>query len=122
MSEKIHGANPELTENARELERSAGEVERSAAEKLEERAERAVEQQHEGIDKAHREALEQAETSQTAETEKPTASETPRQITKADRTDSYRKTMEKMQSELPLCRSEERRVGKECRSRWSPYH
>ena len=25
--------------------------------------------------------------------------------------------------ELPLgCRSEERRVGKECRSRWSPYH
>src|SRR5256885_17007934 len=24
--------------------------------------------------------------------------------------------------ELPLVRSEERRVGKECRSRWSPYH
>ena len=23
---------------------------------------------------------------------------------------------------LPLSRSEERRVGKECRSRWSPYH
>ena len=23
---------------------------------------------------------------------------------------------------LQLCRSEERRVGKECRSRWSPYH
>src|SRR3712207_7175075 len=23
---------------------------------------------------------------------------------------------------LVLCRSEERRVGKECRSRWSPYH
>ena len=22
----------------------------------------------------------------------------------------------------PLTRSEERRVGKECRSRWSPYH
>src|SRR2546429_6575415 len=22
----------------------------------------------------------------------------------------------------PQCRSEERRVGKECRSRWSPYH
>ena len=21
-----------------------------------------------------------------------------------------------------MCRSEERRVGKECRSRWSPYH
>ena len=24
--------------------------------------------------------------------------------------------------ELPVGRSEERRVGKECRSRWSPYH
>ena len=24
--------------------------------------------------------------------------------------------------EYQLCRSEERRVGKECRSRWSPYH
>ena len=23
---------------------------------------------------------------------------------------------------IHLCRSEERRVGKECRSRWSPYH
>ena len=23
---------------------------------------------------------------------------------------------------ITLCRSEERRVGKECRSRWSPYH
>ncbi len=23
---------------------------------------------------------------------------------------------------LKACRSEERRVGKECRSRWSPYH
>ena len=23
---------------------------------------------------------------------------------------------------LPCLRSEERRVGKECRSRWSPYH
>ena len=28
---------------------------------------------------------------------------------------------EEMQ-ENTLCRSEERRVGKECRSRWSPYH
>ena len=25
-------------------------------------------------------------------------------------------------SELLIKRSEERRVGKECRSRWSPYH
>src|SRR5256885_3245131 len=27
-----------------------------------------------------------------------------------------------MNSRTPLTRSEERRVGKECRSRWSPYH
>ena len=27
-----------------------------------------------------------------------------------------------LQDILVLCRSEERRVGKECRSRWSPYH
>src|SRR3712207_7577408 len=26
------------------------------------------------------------------------------------------------QSDAPTVRSEERRVGKECRSRWSPYH
>ena len=26
------------------------------------------------------------------------------------------------ESLIPLNRSEERRVGKECRSRWSPYH
>ena len=25
-------------------------------------------------------------------------------------------------TKVELCRSEERRVGKECRSRWSPYH
>ena len=30
--------------------------------------------------------------------------------------ESYQKACEKMR------RSEERRVGKECRSRWSPYH
>ena len=30
--------------------------------------------------------------------------------------------MEKQPVELVLTRSEERRVGKECRSRWSPYH
>ena len=27
-----------------------------------------------------------------------------------------------LEEDLRLCRSEERRVGKECRSRWSPYH
>ena len=29
---------------------------------------------------------------------------------------------EDMNQKQLLCRSEERRVGKECRSRWSPYH
>ena len=100
MSEKLHGANPELAKNAGELEQSASEIERSAAEQLERRAEQAVEQ-HEKLDNARHEVLEQAETSQTAETEKPAAPETPREITKDDRADSYRKTMEKMQSELP---------------------
>ena len=27
-----------------------------------------------------------------------------------------------VEGEIVTCRSEERRVGKECRSRWSPYH
>src|SRR3712207_9592973 len=27
-----------------------------------------------------------------------------------------------MMRQVGFCRSEERRVGKECRSRWSPYH
>ena len=33
-----------------------------------------------------------------------------------------RKSVEWMDANNPLLRSEERRVGKECRSRWSPYH
>ena len=100
MSEKLHGANPELAKNAGELEQSASEIERSAAEQLERRAEQAAEGQHEKLDNARHEALKQAETSQTVETEKPAAPETPRQITKDDRTASYQKTMKKMQSEL----------------------
>ena len=40
--------------------------------------------------------------------------------------DSFLKTGAKIESEekgeFLLDRSEERRVGKECRSRWSPYH
>ena len=35
---------------------------------------------------------------------------------------SIRKTVGKVKDLLAICRSEERRVGKECRSRWSPYH
>ena len=36
-------------------------------------------------------------------------------------TDEY-KTMIEDCGRRPAKRSEERRVGKECRSRWSPYH
>ena len=32
------------------------------------------------------------------------------------------KTKKEFQDKLENSRSEERRVGKECRSRWSPYH
>ena len=32
------------------------------------------------------------------------------------------KKIESLNNEEFLIRSEERRVGKECRSRWSPYH
>ena len=33
-----------------------------------------------------------------------------------------KKLEEEAKKKSDLCRSEERRVGKECRSRWSPYH
>ena len=36
--------------------------------------------------------------------------------------DGQRITREDELSFFITCRSEERRVGKECRSRWSPYH
>lgn len=101
MSEKLHGANPELVKNAGELERSAGEIEESAAERLlKKQAEQAAERQHEKLDNARHEALEQAETRETTRAEKPLTPETPRQITKDDRAASYQKTMKKMQSEL----------------------
>ena len=32
------------------------------------------------------------------------------------------KSIDLIISDLPFVRSEERRVGKKCRSRWSPYH
>ena len=32
------------------------------------------------------------------------------------------KTRERIEKDKKEMRSEERRVGKECRSRWSPYH
>ena len=101
MSEKLHGANPELAKNAGELERSAGEIKESAAERLREQAEQAAEGQHEKLDDARHKALEQAKTRETTKAEKPLTPETPHQITKDDRTNSYRETMKKMQSELP---------------------
>src|ERR1035437_7894934 len=36
--------------------------------------------------------------------------------------EGYRKALRVMQLASKVNRSEERRVGKECRSRWSPYH
>ena len=33
-----------------------------------------------------------------------------------------KKTEPDKSGKAPIMRSEERRVGKECRSRWSPYH
>src|SRR5256885_802019 len=33
-----------------------------------------------------------------------------------------KETIDKLEKEKKISRSEERRVGKECRSRWSPYH
>ena len=33
-----------------------------------------------------------------------------------------KKILKEILSQLKVLRSEERRVGKECRSRWSPYH
>ena len=42
-------------------------------------------------------------------------------------TENYKTLMEEIKDDINRwrdipCRSEERRVGKECRSRWSPYH
>ena len=39
-----------------------------------------------------------------------------------DEFDEKMGTVDKDKTVYVLCRSEERRVGKECRSRWSPYH
>ena len=48
------------------------------------------------------------------------------QVTEADLAETGWKDDEIKQSKFPVLeradRSEERRVGKECRSRWSPYH
>src|SRR2546429_7934500 len=43
----------------------------------------------------------------------------PKDLRKALRLLSFRRRSKKAS---PIFRSEERRVGKECRSRWSPYH
>ena len=43
-------------------------------------------------------------------------------ISKAADCEAMVKTAEDQFGKLNVMRSEERRVGKECRSRWSPYH
>ena len=46
-----------------------------------------------------------------------------REVVKLGVLDKYgRAGVEALSSATPVERSEERRVGKECRSRWSPYH
>ena len=42
-------------------------------------------------------------------------------ITKIKRDTKYTSSIKKWKT-VKVIRSEERRVGKECRSRWSPYH
>src|ERR1035441_5296553 len=53
-------------------------------------------------------------------------SASPRQLTRYRRTTEWRpgegSTRSAGNSNTPVLRSEERRVGKECRSRWSPHH
>ena len=44
------------------------------------------------------------------------------QITKAKKETGTPSPREVLTDMFPTIRSEERRVGKECRSRWSPYH
>ena len=43
-------------------------------------------------------------------------------VTKAALYKHYKSKQEILDSIIDKMRSEERRVGKECRSRWSPYH
>src|SRR2546422_9916224 len=45
-----------------------------------------------------------------------------RAINLNEQIDTLRKELESTGSDTKIKRSEERRVGKECRSRWSPYH
>src|SRR2546430_3005783 len=47
---------------------------------------------------------------------------TPKGISQAERAKSWRNTRWLRRQARRARRSEERRVGKECRSRWSPYH
>ena len=46
--------------------------------------------------------------------------EFPKEVTGLDVAEKISKSLSKQA--LIMSRSEERRVGKECRSRWSPYH
>ena len=41
---------------------------------------------------------------------------------KREKLKSHKNVLDELQRKIENIRSEERRVGKECRSRWSPYH
>ena len=70
-----------------------------------------------------REALRQLQAIGIAEV-KPNRGAVVRAPTARDLREAYevRAELEGLAAELAATRSEERRVGKECRSRWSPYH
>ena len=65
---------------------------------------------------AESEAATEAPAEEQESTDAPTEEQT------SDEADAQEETEEKTAAELEDGRSEERRVGKECRSRWSPYH
>ena len=43
-------------------------------------------------------------------------------MTRSEISIEVKRRLDELPAHIPEIRSEERRVGKECRSRWSPYH
>ena len=74
----------------------------------------ALKQQTEQVNQA-KAAVDQAK-------EQVTAAETKVETAKKDNVDTSAQKIAEAQEAVTQLRSEERRVGKECRSRWSPYH
>src|SRR2546427_2991546 len=58
----------------------------------------------------------------TAQMEAATKQAEARVASEAERAEQAEQARENLRTEVNALRSEERRVGKECRSRWSPYH